>query len=605
MKKTDSSLSSSTNSKLHISQSKNKYVQNIFNEIYDDEFISYINELSLSIKSFYKCVNPNLSTISNLLNSSELIELLSKLNNKTSKSHSSLRQSFHDIENSFSKFYQNAKIIFKQMKVYRNERIENIINNYQKSESPKKKEIEDYQNNNGVTNSIHNDGINVNKTNFSMVINKENNLNKNFKIKLDKLKNENINLKKKVELLEKKGKTLSPNKIPKPTKNENYHSQNNNQRRINTSVNDDERNNSNSSFSQSLSFYDEKLKIFQKENEKYKKHLHKLSYEINRFLINFKQIKNLEIPEGLKTSLEKGKITLNQLTSNFLKKNNDFSINHNNSSYNDDELKNYKETVIKLKLEKEKIKNDNIELRKEIDILKNSTSNNKLNSNSSSKSINSNHIRKDSVNSNNNSISNNSNNNNISILKNQNDELKKKNDELSLKLSKKDTLIQKNSVEFNNKFNQLNEKINHLKSKNHDLKNELRKSQNFNNNNLNDNNKQIDKTDNEIINLNKKNIELTNKLKEANEIVNKYENTIKELKANEKSIKNKLEDEIKDIKNNNEKHIKEIEKLQKENNSLKQEKIIENNLENENESLKKEIVEIEKRIIKWYFRTKK
>ena len=198
MKKTDSSLSSSTNSKLHISQSKNKYVQNIFNEIYDDEFISYINELSLSIKSFYKCVNPNLSTISNLLNSSELIELLSKLNNKTSKSHSSLRQSFHDIENSFSKFYQNAKIIFKQMKVYRNERIENIINNYQKSESPKKKEIEDYQNNNGATNSIHNDGINVNKNNFSMVINKENNLNKNFKIKLDKLKNENINLKKKL-----------------------------------------------------------------------------------------------------------------------------------------------------------------------------------------------------------------------------------------------------------------------------------------------------------------------------------------------------------------------------------------------------------------------
>jgi hypothetical protein len=318
MKKMESKTSSS-NPKSHSSKSKNKHIQNIqniFTTVYDDEFISFINELSLSIKSFYKSINPNFLTMKTLLNSPEFSELTLDNSNNIN---SSIQQTFSFIETSFTKFYQSAKIIFKKMKIYRNSKIENVIIN-QKNESPKKNNI-------NISNNLSNkDGINVNGTNYSMEIN-NNDINNNAKIKIDKLKNENSILKKKIEMLEKKNKTISPNKIPKPIK---FESNSNNQSKsnllrnshskINNSITDDERNNSSSSLNQSLSFYDEKLKVFQKENEKYKKDLHKLSFEINRFLINFKQIKNLEIPEGLKSTLEKGKVTLSQLTANFLKK---------------------------------------------------------------------------------------------------------------------------------------------------------------------------------------------------------------------------------------------------------------------------------------------
>ena len=415
MKKTEIKAQS-YNTKTQNSQIKNKYVQNIqniFTSVYDDEFIGLINELSLLIKAFYKSISPNLSITKNILNSSELTS------NNINDIHLSLKQTFSEIENAFNKFYQNAKIIFKKMKVYRNEKIENIINSTQKIDSPKRQN-DNNLNKSGITNNninisnniIHNDGINVNGTNFSMIINNtENNINNNIKLKLDKLKTENSLLKKKLEMFEKKNKTISPNKIPKPIKIENYTNQTKNLRgthnpRINSSVNDDER--SNTSISQNLSFYDEKLKMFQKENEKYKKDLHKLSYEINRFLINFKQIKNLEIPEGLKTSLEKGKITLSQLTANFLKKNslNDISLISPNTSYNkeNNELKNIKESINKIKYEKEKIKNYNAELRKEIEKLKNSTPQNTNNNTNK--------------NNNNNNNNNNKNNNNNSKLNN-------------------------------------------------------------------------------------------------------------------------------------------------------------------------------------------
>ena len=115
-----------------------------------------------------------------------------------------------------------AKIIFKKMKIYRNSKIENVISN-QKNESPKKNNI-------NISNNLsYKDGINVNGTNYSMEIN-NNDINNNAKIKIDKLKNENSILKKKIEILEKKNKTISPNKIPKPIK---FESNSNNQSKSN------------------------------------------------------------------------------------------------------------------------------------------------------------------------------------------------------------------------------------------------------------------------------------------------------------------------------------------------------------------------------------
>ena len=183
MKKMENKTSSS-NPKSHSSKSKNKHIQNIqniFTTVYDDEFISFINELSLSIKSFYKSINPNFLTMKTLLNSPEFNELTLDNSNNIN---SSIQQTFSFIETSFTKFYQSAKIIFKKMKIYRNEKIENVIHNNQKNESPKK-------NNSNISNNlIYKDGINVNGTNYSMEIN-NNDINNNAKIKIDKLKNEN------------------------------------------------------------------------------------------------------------------------------------------------------------------------------------------------------------------------------------------------------------------------------------------------------------------------------------------------------------------------------------------------------------------------------
>ena len=185
------SKTSSSNPKSHSSKSKSKHIQNIqniFTTVYDDEFISFINELSLSIKSFYKSINPNFLTMKTLLNSPEFNELTLDNSNNIN---SSIQQTFSFIETSFTKFYQSAKIIFKKMKIYRNEKIENVIHNNQKNESPKK-------NNSNISNNlIYKDGINVNGTNYSMEIN-NNDINNNAKIKIDKLKNENSILKKKI-----------------------------------------------------------------------------------------------------------------------------------------------------------------------------------------------------------------------------------------------------------------------------------------------------------------------------------------------------------------------------------------------------------------------
>ena len=88
--------------------------KNILEMIYDDEFVVMINQLSTSIKNYYRSNNKNFSSMKNLLKNTE-------------KNNQSLSEAFNKIESTFSFFYSSAKQIFKNMKIYRREKISNIM----------------------------------------------------------------------------------------------------------------------------------------------------------------------------------------------------------------------------------------------------------------------------------------------------------------------------------------------------------------------------------------------------------------------------------------------------------------------------------------------
>ena len=99
---------------------KNKAsTKNILEMIYDDEFVIMINQLSTSIKNYYRSNNKNFLAIKNILKNNDI-------NNH------SLLETFNKIENAFSYFYSSAKQIFKNMKIYRREKISNIMNQNKK-----------------------------------------------------------------------------------------------------------------------------------------------------------------------------------------------------------------------------------------------------------------------------------------------------------------------------------------------------------------------------------------------------------------------------------------------------------------------------------------
>ena len=355
-------------------------VQNISESIYEDEMVRYINDLSNSIKIIYK------SNISNFKKMSDILEIGDQLNNiqvNKEPSEKLVHDTFINIRESFNTFYQNAKEIFRKMKQYRSKKIEiELI-----KEKENEKQIISNQrgisvggmanrvhrntnsnsflkNNINISNNIiHNDAININGNNFAMIINKtENNIN-NGNMKIDKLYKENVLLKKQNEIME-------------STKNN----------------------------------FEEKIKDLNKENEKYKKELEKISNGITKFFANLKEIKNVKyVDNSLKTTLEKEKTLIKQLISPYLKKNSENEKLKNNisiSSYDDYQL----------------MKNENIELRKEIEKLKNKTSlKSTLNMNYKGND-NAQKFLKD---------------NSINVLKSEYEELKKKNEDLNLKLTKK------------------------------------------------------------------------------------------------------------------------------------------------------------------------
>ena len=84
----------------------NKALNQILNYVYDDEFVLMINELSTSILNYHKSINKYFSNIRILLNKMGESSYLTAIEGNCSH-----------LENSFKKFYSNAKIVFRKMKL--------------------------------------------------------------------------------------------------------------------------------------------------------------------------------------------------------------------------------------------------------------------------------------------------------------------------------------------------------------------------------------------------------------------------------------------------------------------------------------------------------
>jgi len=156
--------------------SDNKKDINMINFIYDDEFVGLINQLSTAIKDFFKHSRSFFSTMKNssdsiidqiLYSKSNISDSLLQINNLTSNTNTNISkysqknnlisnkekyckeklnsvqeklENINDLrtniarniktmENNCIKFYEEAKVIFKQMKTTRNNKLEDLANN--------------------------------------------------------------------------------------------------------------------------------------------------------------------------------------------------------------------------------------------------------------------------------------------------------------------------------------------------------------------------------------------------------------------------------------------------------------------------------------------
>ena len=91
-----------------------KEFSQIFNKIYDSNFLVIINELSSQIQSFYKSSNTQFNIIKSFFSNNEDKQLFE------------IQKSFNTIEILISQFYSIAKVLFKKMKIYRNEKMKSI-----------------------------------------------------------------------------------------------------------------------------------------------------------------------------------------------------------------------------------------------------------------------------------------------------------------------------------------------------------------------------------------------------------------------------------------------------------------------------------------------
>ena len=133
------SSNATTTQRLNESNKSKNSNKNVLEMIYDDEFVIMINQLSTSIKNYYRANNKNFNTIKSIFNTSEM---------KENSDNELLIEAFNRIENSFSLFYSSAKQIFKNMKIYRREKIANILS------QNKKKPVNNRNNNNPLNFNI-------------------------------------------------------------------------------------------------------------------------------------------------------------------------------------------------------------------------------------------------------------------------------------------------------------------------------------------------------------------------------------------------------------------------------------------------------------------
>ena len=177
--------------------------------IYDDEFVIMINDLSHSIKIYNKAMIQFINLTKTIISNN--ISFFENLTIEKDKEIKTLPNIFNLIETNYNNFFSTAKIIFKKMKKYRNERLENInklpitennlkfcfINFNKKNSSP---------NENVAQNNIIN---NENKTIEKNIYNPSPIPNRNFPEKI--IYEENAELKKKLFNLEKKIEIIGNN----------------------------------------------------------------------------------------------------------------------------------------------------------------------------------------------------------------------------------------------------------------------------------------------------------------------------------------------------------------------------------------------------------
>ena len=192
--------------------------------IYDDEFVIMINDLSHAIKIYNKAMIQFINQIK--LNVSKNISILESLKEQKSELYN-IPSYFNSIETDYKTFFSTAKIIFKKMKKYRNERLESI-NKLPIGEKNLKfcfiNMNKNYATEGSLRNSGHSSGnqnklidkkddISINSKSSSNKDNSSDKINYNINTNYSnyestKLYEENVELKKKIFNLEKKLKLL-------------------------------------------------------------------------------------------------------------------------------------------------------------------------------------------------------------------------------------------------------------------------------------------------------------------------------------------------------------------------------------------------------------
>ena len=214
---------SSYDSSLIESKDKQKQIDSnslnqLLSVIYDDEFVIMINDLSHAIKIYNKAMIQFINQMKLILSKNNTI--FDSLKEEKESELPNIPTLFNSIETDYKTFFSTAKIIFKKMKKYRNERLESI-NKLPIGEKNLKFCFINMNKNYGTEGTLRNSGstqnqnrLNDKKDDISLYSksssNKDDKINYNFSVNStstnyeSKLYEENVELKKKIFNLEKK-----------------------------------------------------------------------------------------------------------------------------------------------------------------------------------------------------------------------------------------------------------------------------------------------------------------------------------------------------------------------------------------------------------------